>query len=205
MDELELSTVVRAVFDKVKRELPNPRLMPGTVVGYASSGASATASVIMDGDETGDAVELSVIVPVALEVGDRVMVMFDPPQGAYVVGTLNTFISGAAAGDPSWSWTGMVLAGQRSSRYYINGDPKTLSSVDVSLIVAGTTTTTIRVFRGTGTGAPSSIQSVSLTSGVQRNTVTGLSIAYAVDQYVQVEIQVAGTGASGLGVQLGFV
>ena len=64
------------------RPQPSVSLMPGTV---ASVGA--TVDVVMDGDADGVVVQAAPLFA-DLSVADRVMVLFDPPRGVFVVGTI---------------------------------------------------------------------------------------------------------------------
>ncbi len=60
-------------------------LLPGTVA--ATSNALNVAEVSMDGDPDGIVVAAQLLMQDVGE-GDRVMVMFDPPQGVFVIGTI---------------------------------------------------------------------------------------------------------------------
>jgi hypothetical protein len=74
------------------RGVQTPSLLPATVVGF-ETGASVV-SLAMDGDPADSIVEA---LPLFSDFsnGDRVMVMFDPPQGVYVVGRI-----GVTSGEP---------------------------------------------------------------------------------------------------------
>ena len=64
------------------RPQPSVRLMPGVV-----SSVGATVDVVMDGDPDGVVVQAAPLFA-DLSVADRVMVLFDPPRGVFVVGTI---------------------------------------------------------------------------------------------------------------------
>ena len=62
-----------------------PSWRPGTVVRSTRNGL---AMIQMDGDINGEAVEMQVLIG-EVAAGDRVMVVFDPPHGAYVAGRIS--------------------------------------------------------------------------------------------------------------------
>lgn len=80
MNNDEVQWLVQAV---ESRPQPSVKLMPGTI---AAMGVG-TAQVVMDGDPDGTALDASLLFA-DVGSGDRVMVLFDPPQGVYVVGTI---------------------------------------------------------------------------------------------------------------------
>jgi hypothetical protein len=65
------------------RSEPTPMFAPATVVGVDT--ANAVVTVQIDGAEWGSDVDVRPLVA-DTAVGDRVMVMYDPPRGGYVVG-----------------------------------------------------------------------------------------------------------------------
>lgn len=80
MNNDEVQWLVQAV---ESRPQPSVKLMPGTI---AAMGVG-TAQVVMDGDPDGTGLDASLLFA-DVGSGDRVMVLFDPPQGVYVVGTI---------------------------------------------------------------------------------------------------------------------
>lgn len=99
------------------------------------------------------------------------------------------------------SWNGLLVSGPRTGRYYAPGINISLTGFITSLITAGSTTTSIRILRGTGTGNPSAVKTISLGTGVAYQTDSG-PIAVNNGQYFQVEIQSAGSGAIGMLCQI---
>lgn len=63
------------------RAQPKPQLFPATVQGRNGS----VCQVLVDGDPAGGSIECETLLP-DVSYGERVMVMFDPPRGVYVVG-----------------------------------------------------------------------------------------------------------------------
>jgi len=64
------------------RDAPIPFFRPGTMLGRTSDGV---ASVQMDADPTGSPIDVQIIGVIPL-VGDRVVVVFSPPHGAFIIG-----------------------------------------------------------------------------------------------------------------------
>lgn len=93
MSEAErLRRTARAITDKVADELPVGQLIPGTVKEYGMGVGTAgpVAVVHVDGDDPPDhTIEVPVLTPVPLAEGTRVLVLFDPPEGSYVYGSLS--------------------------------------------------------------------------------------------------------------------
>lgn len=105
-DAVTLAGVLaRAITDKAAKELPSPKLIPATVLTYTSSGntAAASATVHIDSDPLDVSLQVSVLTTLVLKPGDRVMVLFDPPEGAYVLGAS---ISSAIKYEAAFTWPG---------------------------------------------------------------------------------------------------
>jgi hypothetical protein len=80
MNADQVQALVQAV---ESRPQPSVKLMPGTIAAMGTG----VAGVVMDGDPDGTSLDASLLFADVGE-GDRVMVLFDPPQGVYVVGTI---------------------------------------------------------------------------------------------------------------------
>jgi hypothetical protein len=80
MNADQVQALVQAV---ESRPQPSVTLMPGTIAAMGTG----VAGVVMDGDPDGTSLDASLLFADVGE-GDRVMVLFDPPQGVYVVGTI---------------------------------------------------------------------------------------------------------------------
>lgn len=80
MNTDEVQWLVQAV---ESRPQPSVKLMPGTIAAMGTG----VAEVVMDGDPDGTALDASLLFA-DVGSGDRVMVLFDQPQGVYVVGTI---------------------------------------------------------------------------------------------------------------------
>lgn len=83
MNAEEVRMLVQALAD---RPQASPLLMPATVTSVVL--AEAVVSVRVDGQDFGTDVDVRPLVADLTE-GDRVMVMFDPPRGGYVVGVIS--------------------------------------------------------------------------------------------------------------------
>ena len=75
----DVRTIVQAVGD---REQARPLLLPGSVGQVSGTGL---VEVVMDSDPDGTSIEATCLFADVGE-GDRVMVLFDPPRGVFVVG-----------------------------------------------------------------------------------------------------------------------
>jgi hypothetical protein len=80
MNADQVQALVQAV---ESRPQPSVKLMPGTIAAMGTG----VAEVVMDGDPDGTGLDASLLFS-DVSSGDRVMVLFDPPQGVYVVGTI---------------------------------------------------------------------------------------------------------------------
>jgi hypothetical protein len=101
MNANEARLLVQALGDR-----PNvrPRVQPATVV--ETNFAAGTAVLHMDGDPLGSIVEVNALVA-GFQQNDRVMVLFDPPRGAYIVGVIG---GGANAGQLLGTASGIGIA-----------------------------------------------------------------------------------------------
>lgn len=78
--------IVRAILDRVRREGAGTRQMPGVIVGVHVEDTSIPYyRVHMYGDPPGNTIPVTAQGPVA-QIGDKVMVTFDLPHGAFVLG-----------------------------------------------------------------------------------------------------------------------
>lgn len=84
--DAELKPIVRAVIEKLKKELPMPKLQPATVQTLNDDG---TVTLAVDGDEAGVTIGAEPLVA-GLAAEDRVMVMFQPPRACFVIGVIQT-------------------------------------------------------------------------------------------------------------------
>ena len=82
MDVQDIRLVVQAM---EARPSDTPSLLPGTISEVSEDGS--TAILVMDSDPDGITVQARMLFA-DLGEGDRAMVMFDPPRGVYVVGTI---------------------------------------------------------------------------------------------------------------------
>jgi hypothetical protein len=82
MDVQDIRLVVQAM---EARPSATPLLLPGTISEVSEDGS--TAVLVMDSDPDGITVQARMLFA-DLGEGDRAMVMFDPPRGVYVVGTI---------------------------------------------------------------------------------------------------------------------
>ena len=82
MDVQDIRLVVQAM---EARPSATPLLLPGTISEVSEDGS--TAVLVMDSDPDGITVQARMLFA-DLGEGDRAMVMFDPPRGVYVVGTV---------------------------------------------------------------------------------------------------------------------
>jgi hypothetical protein len=85
----ELAELVRALLDKVRREQAGFMTMPATAVTSASSFGEPGRPVVVhiDGDPPDHSIEVQSLVG-AVQPGQRVQILFDPPRGAFIVGRL---------------------------------------------------------------------------------------------------------------------
>lgn len=86
LSDAELQALVRAVLDKIDRERPSSQLIPARVVAYSTAlGFANTFAVVrLVGDPPDRTMQVPSLVDGVLSKDDMVMVMFDPPEGAYV-------------------------------------------------------------------------------------------------------------------------
>lgn len=87
-----VSAIAREVIKRINEDGRGMTLEPGTVLSYQNSpdifGASAVVELDSDPPEE-EPHELPVLIGVGLTTGQRVMVLFDPPQGGYVWGVID--------------------------------------------------------------------------------------------------------------------
>ena len=83
--------VARALLEKLERDRRSPSVMPATVVGLDDDPESTPvplAHVTIDGNPPGRVNVVPIATAGKLAIGQRVLVHFDPPAGAYVIGTI---------------------------------------------------------------------------------------------------------------------
>lgn len=88
MDTQQMAQVLaRAITDKAASENHTNKLVPGTVLNTMTmAGRPWTyANVHIAGDPPDRVLQAPILTGLSLRPGDPVMVMFDPPEGAYVV------------------------------------------------------------------------------------------------------------------------
>ena len=90
-----LQSLSRASAQEVLRDAPIPTYRPGTFLAATTDGV---ASVQMDADPPGSPISAQIlgIVP---QVNDRVVVVFSPPHGAFVVGIRGGSLAASDSGD----------------------------------------------------------------------------------------------------------
>ena len=82
----EVQLLAREITDKVKREIPLHQFRSGTVRSYDAEFSRGVAVVHVDGDPSEDAISASNMAGTPLTIDQRVMLVFDPPSGVYVIG-----------------------------------------------------------------------------------------------------------------------
>lgn len=84
----DAALIARESVSKGVREKPGTFIQFATVVSVSTAEGSITyATVHMDGDPMTVTVTVAVLNGAAIGGGDRVAVIFDPPHGAYVMGS----------------------------------------------------------------------------------------------------------------------
>lgn len=85
MDIQDMRLVIQAM---ESRPSAIPLLLPGTVADVSEDGSTAT--LVMDSDPDETSVQARMLFA-DLGEGDRAMVLFDPPRGVYIIGTIGRF------------------------------------------------------------------------------------------------------------------
>lgn len=80
----DLRNMARAVVEKVQREVPGAKFRPGTIVDPNTGHGIATVRLFGDPPDT--SVEVTNALGIPVGAGDGVIIVFDPPQGAYILG-----------------------------------------------------------------------------------------------------------------------
>lgn len=104
-------------------------------------------------------------------------------------------------GGYSASFNGILVTGVRTTRYYAVDKALNISKFSSSLVTAGTTTTTLKCYTGTGTGSPTAAQTITLAPSTKYQEDTA-DIDLADNDYFLMEITTAGTEAVGLNIQV---
>lgn len=92
--------LARAIIAKLDRDRRVPSILPATVVGISDDPESQPiplAQVEIDGNPSGMINTVPIATAGRLSIGQRVLVHFDPPAGAYIIGTITR---GAGVGRP---------------------------------------------------------------------------------------------------------
>lgn len=87
-----IAVLVRSIVDKIDNETAVQLFHPGTVVADTYDGVAHIATLVMDGSGlTGPQVttQAYVLIPQVLFAGQRVMVFYDKPHVAYVIGSVS--------------------------------------------------------------------------------------------------------------------
>lgn len=192
MDELErirLST--RAVVDKAAREIAVGKLIPATVVTYevANGFTGAVAMVHIDGDPPGAFRPVSVLIPYPLTRNDRVMVLYDPPEGAYVWGLISpTAIHSSRSTMACGTWS--ITLGDNDSTWtmsnsYVFDSPAESTEVRMVGSLDGYDSATLRVFKN-GIQVASTVVSGSFDAvvGVASSWAAADELSYTLDPVV---------------------
>lgn len=87
----DMSQFVREVIDKARRELPQVKFLSGTFTGYGSEPGSQEvyAYVHVPGDDPGDTRQVEVLTSDALTPGQGILLMYVPPEGAYLLAAVS--------------------------------------------------------------------------------------------------------------------
>lgn len=81
-----IAAFARAIKDNVDESTTIQLYHPATVIADSYDGSTHTATVQMDSDQNGTVTYAAVLVPTVLTPGQRVMVWFDKPHIAYILG-----------------------------------------------------------------------------------------------------------------------
>lgn len=176
----EIEAIATAAARRAVATSPTPRLRPGTMSTYDA--ATRAGTVVVDGDA--DPVPCQVIVPAAAPPGSRVMAMFVPPHGCFVVGFAAPFTAQA------WTSFTPVFTGpastpaQRYGRYRIlgpvdGGSPQVGGRVlefEAGAKLAGAVNTTIAM------AGPAGLLASSHPAGSGWVFGPGVGVAYASDE-----------------------
>lgn len=192
MDELERTRLsTRAVVDKAAREIAVGQLIPATVITYevATGFDGAVAMVHIDGDPPGSFRPVSVLIPYPLTRDDRVMILYDPPEGAYVWGLISpTTIHSARSTMTCGTWS--ITLGDNDSTWTMSNSyvfDSSAESTDVHLVgsLDGYDSATIRVFQN-GMQIASAVVSGSFdtTVAVGASWVASDELSYTIDPVV---------------------
>ncbi len=108
-----IALLSREILAKVDRETAVQLFHPGTVVADTYDGINHTANVVMDGSGVTGPTAVTVcyvLIPQVMFPGQRVMVFYDKPHIAYIIGTITLPIPPGirvsipcGGDDPSWS------------------------------------------------------------------------------------------------------
>lgn len=90
--------LARAILTKLERDRQVPTVLPATVVGLDDDPEAQPiplAHVEVDGNPPGMVNVIPIATAGRLAIGQRVLVHFDPPSGAYIIGTITRPAGGA--------------------------------------------------------------------------------------------------------------
>lgn len=161
MEVTGIDDTIRAVATGIARTgiaaAATPRVRYGTVVGFIGGHDTATplATVAMDGDPPGATPATIPVVTGGVAPGDRVPVLYDPPHGAYVIGSTNA-ARGATGLEVPYSYSGLFVVedpvvlsppwGTRTDRYlegFLGVAEQEANTGTVTVYIDGTEATTI--------------------------------------------------------------
>jgi len=192
-DQLELRTMARSVVGKVSRELPQMQQWPATVLSYDEDTALAggIAIVHVDGDPPDTTTSVTSVLGRKLSPGDRVLLVFDPPHGAYVAGFAGK-PQVPAAPVPPYTRSGPLTDDDESLLWTPTVEDVRVTFFIFLLLEPGSDDTVIEIKRdgvvlGTAT----------IPSSVTRHDHT-LDVVLAVGRLLHFRVVTAGGGASGL-------
>lgn len=187
----DVPDLVRATVDKVRREYPGAKLQPATVIQFTRVSGAATATVRFDGDPPESSIEVTSILTADCSPGDRVMVMFDPPQGAYIIGVLafNQPEGGGCCCFHLIGFTGSGFPPLTGSGYlYVSGPDVVLDTITIAQSTVGLDDVTFRLYDGT-------VDPIVTTSGVSEEVFDVGPIPLAPGVAIFFEIESAADGA----------
>lgn len=82
-----IQTLVHSILERIDTDTAVQLFHPGVVISDDYDGSTHRATVLMDGDDQSNNTYAGVLIPVVLFPGQRVMVWYDLPHVAYVLGT----------------------------------------------------------------------------------------------------------------------
>ena len=178
MDD-ELALVARAITDKVTRQ-PGMVYQPGTVVAYEPNTplSGGIADVRMDGDSDTTLVSATNLLGRVLVPDDRVMVVYVPPQAAYVVGFAGRPQAGAGQ-EFGWMEPGPIY-GLPVGGPWLPAADGTLTVVRARLLTASASDVELEVTDETA----ATLATITITAGDTTTQTTEPNVAVSGDGYL---------------------